>query len=115
MSQTIAASYKNWEIVVDVLEDFVSDSVLALLRSDGRVVSSSESFTELLKACPENVAKELRAQLIQREIAELGGIAKYKELVYENQLKYGTNCYDYMDAETLRAYAALGIYLSSKL
>jgi hypothetical protein len=113
MPQTIVASYKNWAIAVDVLEE--SDSVLTVLLSNGKVVAASESTFDLLKECSENVAKELRMQLIQRDIAEYGGAAKYKEVVYQNQLKYGTSCYDELDVETLRAYAELGIYLSSKL
>ena len=108
---TVIASFKSWIISTDALED----SAQAGLQGDGKVVATAETAFELLKECSTEVAEQLRVQLIQREIAELGGIAKYKELVYENQLKYGTNCYDYMDAETLRAYAALGIYLSSKL
>lgn len=111
MPQTTIASYKNWAILIDTLED----SVRTVLLGDGRVVAIAENTFDLLKECSESVAKELRSQLIQNEINKLGGITKYKELVYQNQLKYGTSCYDYLDTETLRAYAELGIYLSSKL
>lgn len=111
MPLTTIASYKNWVILIDTLED----SVRTVLQSDGRVVATAENTFDLLKECSESAAKELRSQLIQNEINELGGITKYKELVYQNQLKYGTSCYDYLDTETLRAYAELGIYLSSKL
>lgn len=111
MASAVIASYKNWVISTDILEE----SVRTVLESNGKIVAIAENSFDLLKECSENVAKELRDQLIQNEIQELGGIAKYKELVYQNQLKYGASCYDYLDTETLRAYAELGIYLSSKL
>jgi hypothetical protein len=111
MALRVIASYKRWSIVTELQDE----NSLAVLQSDGRVIATSESAFELLKECSEEVASKLRSQLIENEIAESGGVAKYKELVYQNQLKYGASCYDYLDAATLRAYAELGIYLSSKL
>lgn len=111
MATTPIASYKRWSIVVELQDE----NSIAVLQSDGRATATAESAFDLLKECSEDVAEKLRSQLIESEITQSGGITKYKELVYQNRLKYGVGCYDYLDTDTLKAYAALGVYLSDRL
>jgi hypothetical protein len=108
---TTAASYKNWTISIATLEE---SSVINLIQS-GVVVANSDSAYSLLSNCPVDVADNLRTQLVQREITLVGGVDKFRSQAYSNQLKYGTSCYDYLDTDTLQAFAKLGIYLSHKV
>jgi hypothetical protein len=110
-SVIVVASHKNWKVSTLVLEE---SSVASLTHDDVQIAYADNAY-DVLSSCPENIAVNLRSQLIQHEIDKAGGITKYKEQVYKNQLKYGVNCYNYLDVETLRAFAEAGIYLSNKV
>jgi hypothetical protein len=107
----VVASYKNWTVSIADIEE----SSIAQLSSGGKIIASAEGAYSVLVDCPVDVADKLRQQLIDDEIAQAGGIEKYKELVYKNQLKYGVQCYNYLDVDTLKAFAVMGIYLSNRL
>ena len=107
----VVASYKNWMISIVSMEE----SSIAQLLADGKIITSAEGAYDVLTDCPPEIAGKLRIQLIEDEIAQAGGITQYKELVYKNQLKYGVQCYSYLDTDTLKAFAELGIYLSNRV
>lgn len=107
----VVASYKAWKVSIITLEE---SSVVSLTLNNTHIAYADNSY-EVLSSCPADVAANLRKQLIENEIAKAGDISKYKEQVYKNQLKYGVNCYSYLDVDTLQAFAELGIYLSNKV
>lgn len=107
----IVASYKNWSVSLIVQEE----SSVSQLKSGNNVIAYADHTYELLLNCPPDIAVELRKLLIDYEIKAAGGISSFREQVYNNQLTYGVGCYNYLDTDTLRAFAELDIYLSHKI